>query len=132
VIDWLVRNPGAFENYRYRDDLFPTSRLRMAYDSSRELHSSAVASRRYLHILQLAARHNEMAVDDALRGLLDAGVAVDADQVERLLPQGNPVSCVTEVTVDEPDSAVFDCLIEEQEVQYATTHRSSSMRSSMT
>ena len=27
VIDTLVRKPGAFENYRYRDDLFPTSRF---------------------------------------------------------------------------------------------------------
>src|SRR5262249_48302614 len=33
VIDWLVRKPGAFANYRYRDDLFPTSRFRMAYDA---------------------------------------------------------------------------------------------------
>ena len=32
VIDWLLRKPGAFANYRYRDDLFPTTRFRMAYD----------------------------------------------------------------------------------------------------
>ena len=32
VIDWLVRKPGAFEEYRYRDAMFPTSRFRMAYD----------------------------------------------------------------------------------------------------
>src|SRR4051812_23285052 len=31
VIDWLVRKPGAFEEYRYRDAMFPTSRFRMAY-----------------------------------------------------------------------------------------------------
>ena len=30
IIDWLVRKPGAFENYRYREELFPTSRFRMA------------------------------------------------------------------------------------------------------
>ena len=29
-----VRKPGAFENYRYQGDLFPTSRFRMAYDAS--------------------------------------------------------------------------------------------------
>jgi len=28
VIDWLVRKPGAFENYKYREDMFPTSRFR--------------------------------------------------------------------------------------------------------
>jgi hypothetical protein len=32
IIDWLVRKPGAFENYRYKDDLFPTSQFRIAYD----------------------------------------------------------------------------------------------------
>ncbi len=32
VIDWLVRKPGAFADYRYRADLFPSSRFRMAYD----------------------------------------------------------------------------------------------------
>ena len=25
VIDWLVRKPGTFENYRYREEMFPTS-----------------------------------------------------------------------------------------------------------
>ncbi len=37
IIDWLVRKPGAFENYRYKEDLFPTSRFRMAYDALRQL-----------------------------------------------------------------------------------------------
>jgi len=36
IIDWLVRKPGAFENYRYREDLFPNSRFRMAYDGERQ------------------------------------------------------------------------------------------------
>ena len=40
IIDWLVRKPGAFENYRYRDALFPTHRFRMAYDQLRRTQSS--------------------------------------------------------------------------------------------
>jgi hypothetical protein len=32
VIDWLVGKPGAFADYRYQADLFPSSRFRMAYD----------------------------------------------------------------------------------------------------
>lgn len=28
IIDWLVRKPGAFASYRYRDHMFPTSRFR--------------------------------------------------------------------------------------------------------
>jgi transposase InsO family protein len=31
IIDWLVRKPGAFGRYRYRDALYPTSRFRIAY-----------------------------------------------------------------------------------------------------
>jgi hypothetical protein len=29
IIDWLVRKPGAFADYCYRDDLFPSSRFRL-------------------------------------------------------------------------------------------------------
>jgi hypothetical protein len=39
IIDSLVRKPGAFENYVYRDDLFPTSHFRMAYDALCEQHT---------------------------------------------------------------------------------------------
>ena len=58
VIDWLVRKPGAFADYRYRDDLFPTSRFRMAYDVLRRATPHA-ADREYLRILHLAARESE-------------------------------------------------------------------------
>ena len=36
IIEWLVRKPGAFENYRYREELFPTGRFHMAWDALRE------------------------------------------------------------------------------------------------
>lgn len=32
VIDWLVRKPGAFADYRYRQEMFPSSRFRLADD----------------------------------------------------------------------------------------------------
>ena len=32
VINSLVRKPGAFANYAYRDDLPPATRCRIAYD----------------------------------------------------------------------------------------------------
>ena len=80
MIDWLVRKPGAFENYRYREDLFPTSRFRVAYDELRET-VPGHASREYLQILQLAARENESWVDDALRFLLDNDQPITARTV---------------------------------------------------
>src|SRR5260370_438775 len=42
IIEWLVRKPGAFESYRYQEDLFPTSRFRMSYDALKELHLPTV------------------------------------------------------------------------------------------
>jgi len=116
VIDWLVRKPGAFDNYRYRDDLFPTSRFRMTYDDLKDRHAVNVASREYLRILQLAARESETAVDDVLRVLLDTGEPISADLAEARLRQDDPVRAATDVTVDEPDLGMFDDLLEEQEV----------------
>lgn len=116
VIDWLVRKPGAFENYRYREDLFPTSRFRMAYDSLREKHSSLFASREYLAILELAARENEAAVDDVLRLLITNGDVMDAKEVKQRLLQGDSAPSATDVTVEEPDLVSFDCLFDDKEV----------------
>ncbi len=55
IIDWLIRKPGAFENYRYRDELFPSTRFRIAYDSLKEQRVSKAVPE-YLGILALAAR----------------------------------------------------------------------------
>ena len=33
VIGWLVRKPGAFARYRYREDLYPSITFRRAYDA---------------------------------------------------------------------------------------------------
>jgi len=39
IIDWLVRKPGAFEHYRYREDLFPSVRFRWTYDYLKAHHT---------------------------------------------------------------------------------------------
>lgn len=70
ILDWLVRKPGAFENYRYRDELFPTSRFRMAFDVLEEQCGSR-AHNEYLRILEVAGKESESRVDQALRTLLN-------------------------------------------------------------
>lgn len=116
VIDWLVRKPGAFEHYRYRDDLFPTSRFRMAYDQLMQCHTPAVATREYLAILKLAARESEADVDDVLRHLFDANDMIDANRVEQRLLHRDRLRPVTDVTVEPPDLMSFDGLLENKEV----------------
>jgi hypothetical protein len=78
IIDWLVRKPGAFENYRYRDELFPTSRFRVVFDWLREKLGSREASKQYLRILELAAKEGEAKVDASLQVLLGKGEASSA------------------------------------------------------
>jgi len=50
IIDWLVRKPGAFEHYRYREDLFPSVRFRWTYDYLKAHHTLQKASKLSLQI----------------------------------------------------------------------------------
>jgi hypothetical protein len=110
VIDWLVRKPGAFANYRYRDDLFPTSRFRMAYDQL-AARSPGRAEREYLAILQLAARESETGVDESLRLLLDNDQPVSSAAVKQRMQAGEAVSPATSVRVAPVDLRCYDALL---------------------
>ena len=85
LIQWLVRKPGAFENYRYRQALYPTIRFRLAYDQLKNRYNTQGASRRYLQILQLAATESVSAVDQALTGLLEQPQQLTPVAVEALI-----------------------------------------------
>jgi hypothetical protein len=111
VIDWLLRKPGAFVDYRYRAELFPSSRFRMAYDLLVERRPER-AAKEYLRILHLAAQQSEVGVEQALAGLLDAGGALDADAVQAWLRQQSPIRPTTEVTVGPVNLAEYDALLD--------------------
>jgi len=115
VIGWLVRKPGAFERYRYREDLFPTSRFRMAYDALQE-QRPARAVREYLAIVELAALEGEALVDDALRILLDGEVELTAQAVTQFVRSASVVPEVTAVQAADVDLSCFDQLLEDREV----------------
>ena len=110
VIDSLVRKPGAFARYKWRDDLYPTSRFRIAHDVLERSHGSRAVTE-YLRILQLAAQVNESAVDEALRALLDAAVAFDAASVEQIIGASTAVETPRDVWVDAVDLQGYDCLM---------------------
>jgi hypothetical protein len=116
IIDWLVRKPGAFENYRYREDLFLSSQFRMAYDALRESRPQS-ASKEYLKILELAAKQSEARVEDALRALLAKGEpeGIHSQAVEGLLREAERIPPVTAVTIAAVDLASFDELLAQSE-----------------
>jgi hypothetical protein len=118
IIEWLVRKPGAFENYRYQEDLFPTSRFRMAWDALRET-APGQAVKEYLKILKLAAEEGETPVDDALRELLErkAEAAITVESIGEVLRRLDTIPPVTMVDVAAVDLTSFDELCVETAVR---------------
>ncbi len=116
IIDWLVRKPGAFENYRYKDDLFPTSQFRIAYDLLCSEHGSKQGGKHYLKILKLAAHESETLVNESLRFLINRSDQIDSDTVEAMVKSGLQPPAVTDVQVEPVDLRIYDQLLEYQEV----------------
>jgi transposase len=125
IIDWLVRKPRAFENYRYRDDLFPSTRFRMAYDFLKK-YVPRKASIEYTQILYLAATETEEGVDNALRVLFDKSQIISADAVGSMLNDRDAATPVTDVTIDTVNLSHYDELLscsEIQEMDYGTSYQ---------
>ena len=111
IIDWLVRKPGAFENYRYRQDLFPTHRFRIAYDYLRQT-CPVRASKEYLSILHLAAKESETAVDKALYQLINLDKNITALAVKELVESGQQLSSPKDIVIADVDIKSYDTLLE--------------------
>jgi hypothetical protein len=84
VIWSLVRKPGAFAHYRYRDELFPTLLFRRTYDALVTAPGGR-ADRDYVRVLHLAASTSEAEVETALGLLLDQGTVPTFDTVRDLV-----------------------------------------------
>lgn len=108
IIRTLVRKPGAFARYRWREELFPSVAFRRAYDA---LHSrlGERASAEYVRILHLAASHGAATVEQMLGPLLDRGERFDAEQVQSMLEPERPE--LPTVTITRPDLRLYDELL---------------------
>jgi hypothetical protein len=112
MIDWLVRKPGAFENYRYREDLFPSSWFRMAYDLLRERLGPRRGAKQYVEMLALAARGGEARVEDAIRLLLNnRAERLNAVVIKVLIESPSLGPLVPAVEVSPVPLAIFDELL---------------------
>jgi hypothetical protein len=107
IIDWLIRKPGAFANYRYRQDLFPSHRFRMAYDNVKQ------SSKEYLKILHLAAKESETAVDQALALLIRENRPISFRSVQELVHHTPEYPIKDAVEVEPVDIRIYDRLLAE-------------------
>jgi hypothetical protein len=91
LIASLVRKPGAFARYRYREALFPTVTFRRAWDALEE-RLGEKADLAYVRILELAATTTETGVEAVLATLLEQGELNDWEDVkDRIRPETPPV-----------------------------------------
>ena len=111
VIWSLVRKPGAFARYRFREELFPTTTFREAYDALLRFKGER-ADIDYVRTLHLAASTMESTVEAALRLLLDSGDRFDYAAVRDLAAPIKPT--IPELATPEvPDLGVYDALLVE-------------------
>ena len=108
VIWSLVRKPGAFARYRFREDLFPTLTFRRAYDVLRAVRGDR-ADVEYVRILHLAASTMQADVERALTDILDRGVSFDYAAVKAICVPASPH--VPHIAVGVPDLGVYDSLL---------------------
>jgi hypothetical protein len=107
IIWSLVRKPGAFARYRYREDLFPTLIFRRAYDALQGFGSRADVE--YVRILHLAASTSEATVAAALEALLTTGEHFDYLALKALAQPEKPA--VPDLAVLQPNLALYDQLL---------------------
>jgi len=109
VIGSLIRKPGGFARYVYREEMFPQLVFRKAYDAIQEVQAGPRGDLEYLRILHRAATTMEAEVAAALSLLLDAGTPITADAVKQLTASSKiEVPALAPATVD---LAEYDALL---------------------
>jgi hypothetical protein len=108
VIWSLVRKPGAFARYRYREELFPSLVFRRAYDALRDARGER-ADVEYVRILHLAASTMQAPVEHVLEQLLRCGERPDFATVRAMAAPDKPA--IPHVHIPPPDLAVYDRLL---------------------
>jgi transposase len=107
VVGHLVRKPGAFAGYQFREEMFPRLAFRQAYDRLAKTMTNK-ADREYLRVLHLAAMGSEQEVALALEVLLEAGETPTEEAVKGLIDARREPP---PVQVPRPNLKVYDGLL---------------------
>jgi hypothetical protein len=113
IIWSLVRQPGAFERYRYREELFPSLTFRKTYDALQKESPGFKGDLEYLRILHLSAATMESQVAEALRALLCEGLPPLYESVRSRVSPGKPE--IPDVKALEVDLHAYDDLLTDRE-----------------
>ncbi len=106
----LVKKPGAFARYRYREDLFPSLVFRRAYDALVRDHVERIADLEYMRILHLAASTIEAEVETAVELALAKGGTFGSATIRSLIRTTTPT--VPPISIGEPSLSSYDQLLQ--------------------
>ena len=117
VIDHLLRKPGAFERYRYREQMFPSRLLRTAYDHLIAQQGQRRGTVEYLRLLKLTIEVGTNSVEVMLADYLSPPYPMWS--VAELQAVLQPVTrSPIELAELQPEWRSYDALLS-QEVAYA-------------
>jgi len=114
IIDSLIRKPGAFENYRYKSDLFPTTHFRLVYDVFQKIYPTRY-NKEYLKILDLAAKENEGLVDNAIKYLIETSTPIKYNTIIKLVKESQNIISINDVSIQDVNINIYDTLLQHVE-----------------
>lgn len=111
----LVRKPGAFANYCYKESFFPTIIFRKSYDELKK-HYLVNYDKQYLQILLLAATEGESKIERILEELLLKKIVPGIDRVKDLIKVN--IYPLPDIKVTMPIINKYDVLIANRNLQF--------------
>jgi transposase len=108
LVAHLMRKPGAFAGYVFRDDLFPSLAFRKTYDRLVESKPER-ADKEYLAILHYAAMGSEQDVETALELLLGGGSIPSLAAVKELTSVS--IGVLPDIQIPVPELFTYDELL---------------------
>ena len=112
IIGWLIRKPGAFAQYRFRADLFPSLVFRRAFDRLCKDCAPRTADLDYLRILRQAAQTMESDVERVLVDLEERNICPQWSAVQEFWPPPQPMA-VPDLMPLTVELAAYDTLLQE-------------------
>jgi len=106
IISSLVRKPGAFESYKYREYMFPCTYFKMAYEQLSKHGKKGTVE--YLRILELAAMNGEDEVRSVLISFQTSEVELSFNRILEELEKGRKVTLPGSMEIDSPALDEYD------------------------
>ena len=108
VIGSLMKKPKAFEDYKYKECLYPNIFFRETYDKLKKDFSETKANKSYIEILNLAKVYTLKDVSNIIDLMLKANITPTANEIKQFLTFNINVP---EINIREANLSDYDELI---------------------